>query len=61
MQTPANKDLKILNIVNPGNVFLAITGNKCPNSEIARYSKDRIQTFSGNVMQVLVYLIATYV
>ena len=32
----ANNDQKILNIVSPGNAFLVISGNKCPNSEIAR-------------------------
>ena len=37
-QIPANKDQKILNIFEDPelNAFLAIPGNKCPNSEIAR-------------------------
>ena len=42
-QTPANKDQKILNIVSPGNAFLA------GNVQIVKLrGTDRIQTFSCN-------------
>ena len=54
-QIPANKDQNIVNIVSPGNAFLAIPGNKCPNSEIARYG---LYSDIFKQCQMLVYLIA---
>ena len=57
-QTPANKGQKIVNIVSPGNAFLATPGNKCTNSKIARY-KDRTQTFSDNVRCTSVVCVCT--